>query len=151
MCPFDLKSQMSDLALSTLRNPEKWRGCSPDHPPCALCKKVIRGVPLNLFSKKNNKALSFHTFCALPESRSILNDLPCKESGFNELGEIICTKTNQKVSPGDCGTCIENLPDYLVCINCDKRRECKHIDRDEIDLIEIRINEELVESKQNVK
>lgn len=40
-----------------------WRKCKPDHPPCAICKKIIAGIPLRLF--EGDLEIAFCPACAI--------------------------------------------------------------------------------------
>lgn len=42
-----------------------WRSCSPDNPPCAICKRIITEMPIRLTNIKQNKAkeIALHIKC----------------------------------------------------------------------------------------
>lgn len=51
----------SELKLF-IENKDNWRECSPDWPPCCICKRIISIAGIRLFNE-NGKELSFHITC----------------------------------------------------------------------------------------
>jgi hypothetical protein len=57
-----------------------WRKCKPDHPPCAICKEIIPGIPLRLF--EGDLEIAFHPACAINRyddctTAPQINDVSC--------------------------------------------------------------------------
>lgn len=64
--PFPIEEFLKEFnqkATEAYENQENWHSCSPDNPPCAVCKKLIRNVPLRLFNTSKNTELDFHFDC----------------------------------------------------------------------------------------
>lgn len=70
-----LENIMTDAAKQAIGDNAKWRRCSPDHPPCAVCKEPIFGVPLRLFSTgKPVYEMAFHMKCVFQEGTLVGDD-----------------------------------------------------------------------------
>ena len=75
-------------AREKMENLDNWRTCSPDHPPCAICKMpILYHAPLRMFDNSRNLEIAFHLECALENSHHVDSIDP--ESEF-ELDEIYC-------------------------------------------------------------
>lgn len=58
----------SDKVKKIILNKQNWRNCSPDNPPCGMCKNPIyEDVPIRLFNENNNTEIAFHPDCAFKE------------------------------------------------------------------------------------
>ena len=80
-----------------VKNMENWRDCSPDQPPCAICKMPILDMPMRL--ETNNKEISFHFGCAMD------GDFPEEEEA----------------------EFLEGADDDVYCYSCDDLMDCPHV------------------------
>lgn len=135
-------------ATKMVNEPSKWRECSPDHPPCALCGKLIHvGMPVRAFKPEKNQEIAFHLYCAFGLGISGEKGAP----GCGAYREILhdgniqfrCqVKLDFVDYYRDCERCIENIPDdlgYVQCLDCEKRAECPHVDQENLKMIETRL------------
>jgi hypothetical protein len=65
---------LNEEAKRIANNITKWRSCSPDHPPCAKCGKIIKDIPIRLTNLKENKEITFHTKCGLDHEAVLIGD-----------------------------------------------------------------------------
>ncbi len=96
--PFNL------LAIEKQSDIANWRSCSPDHPPCAICKNPITdGIPLRAFDEKRNLEIAFHMKC-------------CSIPG--RVYPLEGDETDEEIAENE-----ENVE----CFYCKKLEKCPHI------------------------
>ena len=93
---------MNDAAKAAMRDASNWRTCSPDCPPCAMCRKIITGgCPLRAFN--GDREIAFHDKCCLKEG----------------------------TMPADPNEEVDGWGAIIECVVCEQRETCPHLSDEE--------------------
>lgn len=69
-----VKVKLLKKAFAIAQDRRNWRFCSPDTPPCALCKRLITSG--GIFLRSGMKQIAFHTECGNPDLASEIKQSP---------------------------------------------------------------------------